>query len=137
MTKKQLIGPTASLLFSIAGMALVKPAFAQPTEIQNRALSGRLQTYTGVNFVDVIIPNLITILFIAAVVVAVVVFIYGAIRFITSAGNKEDTVKGRETMVAAMVGLIVLFILYAIIRLIEYFFDINLLVLDIGPLLLR
>lgn len=125
---------STALLFSLAGAS---PVLAQPTDIKNKALSDTLRLKTGVSFTSLFVSNIINILFIAAVVTAVVYFLINAILMVTSGGNKEQFTKGRSGAIAAITGLAVLFLLYMILNLINYFFELNLLKIDLTPLLLR
>jgi len=103
-------------------------------KIGNPALSDELQAFSGIEFFNALVPNLITLLFIAAVVVALVFLIIGAIKWITSGGDKTAVESARGTITSAIIGLVVVFSVYAILRLIGYFFHLELLEFDLEPL---
>jgi len=105
--------------------------------IYNPALMESIRDLTGVEFLNLLLPNLITLFFIVTVVVALFVLIMGGIKWITSGGDREAMAKAQGTITAAIVGLIIVFSLYAVIRLIETFFGIDLITIDISPLILE
>lgn len=111
---KKLIGfiSTLSLLFSIA----VVPAFAQNINVKpqiapNVELGG-------------IISAVINLLFIVAAVVAVVFLIWGGIRWIISGGDKTAVESARNTIIAAIIGLIVVFLAYFVLKFVFQFLGI-------------
>lgn len=104
-------------------------------DINNPVLYGSLRCLTGVGFMNRFLPSLITVFFIVAVVVAFIFLIIGGIKWITSGDDKDATAKARDTITAAIVGLVLVFLVYAILRLIDYFFHINLITIDVSPLI--
>lgn len=76
-----------------------------------------------------VIPNITDILtfilrffFILAGLVAILYLLLGALAWITSGGNKESVDKAREKIQAAIVGLILIFVVLAVIVVIEKIF---------------
>src|SRR3989338_2791033 len=61
----------------------------------------------------------------------------GAISWITSGGDKAQVEAARARVVTGVVGLVILFSIWAGIKLIEGFFGINILTLDILNLAIR
>jgi len=57
--------------------------------------------------------------------------IFGGIKWISSGGDKEQTAKAQSTITAALIGLVIVFAAWAIIKLIETFFGISILTLTI------
>lgn len=82
-----------------------------------------------------LVGAVINILFIIAVVIALAFLIYGGIKWILSGGDKTAVESARNTIVAAIVGLVIVFLSYFILNIILKFFhiDINNLVLPIAP----
>jgi len=75
------------------------------------------------------IPNITDILtfifrffFIIAGLVALLYLLLGALAWITSGGNKENVDKAREKIQAALVGLILIFVVLAVVVVIENIF---------------
>lgn len=48
--------------------------------------------------------------------VALVMFIYGGFMYLTAAGNEEKVTKGKQTLIWATLGLIIVFFAYAIVN---------------------
>ena len=88
----------------------------------------------GSAFLQQLLPNLIGLGFIVGVVLFVFYLLWGAIGWIVSGGDKAAIESARGKVVNAVVGLIILFSIFAVIKLIEAFFGVNILVLDIGIL---
>ncbi len=109
-------------------------SLAQAQPIGNPALGDRLQTLSGLQFFQKLLPAMVGLGFVIGSLIFVFVMIVGAIQWITSGGDKAalDAAKGKITN--ALVGLIILFSIIAIIKLIESFFGISILTIDIGPL---
>jgi hypothetical protein len=72
-----------------------------------------------------IIPAVITLGLIAAALVALAFLIIGGIKWITSGGDKTAVEAARGTVTSALIGLVVVFAAWAVIRLIEYFFGLS------------
>lgn len=111
------------------------PSNIEGGTISNPVLSDNLKALSGEEFFQKFIPAAIGLGFLIGVIIFFFVMILGAIQWISSGGDKAavDAAKGKITN--AIIGLVVLFSLIAIIRLIETFFGgLNILTLDIGPL---
>lgn len=74
-----------------------------------------------------IISTLIKFALIVAALIAFFFLVVGGIKWITSGGDKEQTSKAQHTITAALVGLVIVFAAWAIIRLVEAFFGIEIL----------
>lgn len=75
---------------------------------------------------DITIPQIIGtvikwILIIAAVL-AFIFLVWGGLKWITSGGDKEGTAKAQSTITAALIGLVIVFAAWAIVRLLGVFF---------------
>ena len=103
-------------------------------QIVNPALNRSLQNQTGSQFFGRLIPALIALGFVIGTVTFFFIFIMGAIQWITSGGDKSSVESARSRIINALVGITILFSLYAIIKFIQYFFKINILSINIGAL---
>jgi hypothetical protein len=87
------------------------------------------------NLGEVTIASIISALVILTLIIAALVFFFmlviGGIRYITSGGDKGQTEAARGQITAALIGLVIVFAAWAIINLINIFFEINILSLDI------
>lgn len=88
---------------------------------------GRLGELTVPN----IVSGAIRLILVIAALVAFVFLIIGGIRWVTSGGDKDKTARAQQTLTAALVGLVIVFASWAIIKLIETFFGIQILTLEI------
>ena len=88
-----------------------------------------------VNLGNITFPSVISALIIIVLVLAALIFffmlIWGGIRYITSGGDKAATEAARGQITAALIGLVIVFAAWAIINLINLFFAINILDLEI------
>ena len=91
-----------------------------------------LQPASSSNFAtlgSLTLPDIVSGLIKGAMVVAAVVFFFiliiGGIRWIASGGDKSATEGARSQITAALVGLVIVFAAWAIVALINTFFNIN------------
>ncbi|MFH1971556.1 MAG: hypothetical protein ABIJ05_04200 [Patescibacteria group bacterium] len=104
--------------------------------ITNPAL-GTLKTKTGDNFFSSLIPALVGLAFVIGALLFFFTLILGAIDWITSGGDKTKLESARSKITNAIVGFVILLIAFAIVRIIQDFFKIDILILDIGQLIIR
>lgn len=78
-----------------------------------------------------IVSGAITMLLVVSALIAFVFLIIGGIKWITSGGDKDRTAGAQKTLTAALVGLVIVFAAWAIIKLIQTFFGIEILELTI------
>ena len=111
----------------LLGLVLVAPVFAQET-INLAPPSG----WEGLNFtIPALVSGLIKLILVIAALIAFFFLIIGGIKWITAGGDKANTETARNTLTAALFGLLIVFGAWAIIRLIETFFGITILQLEI------
>ena len=103
------------------------------TEITNPIL-GNLGKKTGVQFFQSFIPNLISLAFVIGVIIFFFMLIAGAIQWISSGGDKQAVEGARGKVSNALIGLIILFAVYAIIQILNTFFGIKLFELTLPTL---
>lgn len=128
---KLLTGLVAFVSLLTMGIIPALAAEKAPVDIELGPPSG----WTGLSFeIPQLITALIRIILVVAALVAFVFLIVGGIKWITSGGDKEQTAKAQSTITAALVGLVIVFAAWAIIKLIEAFFGIDILKLTIEPI---
>lgn len=81
-------------------------------------------TQLGTLSVESIIGGFVNLILIVAAVVFFFILVIGGIRWITSGGDKANTEAARGQITAALVGLVIVFAAWAIIKLIEAFFGV-------------
>jgi hypothetical protein len=72
-----------------------------------------------------LVSNILNLVFVIAVIIALAFLIYGGIKWITSGGDKTKVEGARNTIVAALIGLVLVFLAYFILRLIFSIFGIS------------
>lgn len=105
--------------------------------ITNPALSPSLQGKRGEEFFAEFLPKMIGLGFLIGALIFFFIMIVGAIQWITSGGDKNGLEAARSKILNALVGVILLFATFAIVKVIENFFGINILSLDIGPFAIK
>lgn len=84
-----------------------------------------------------LLPNIIGLLLVFGTVAFFFMILIGAISWITSGGDKAKIESARGRITSALIGVVLMISTFAIVGLIEYFFDINILTIDIGPLVIQ
>ncbi len=120
-----------SLISSTFGLYLLAalPAFAATTIDpcpNNQTGSTNFRPLCDLRLQGGLVSNVITIAFIIATLIALGFLIYGGIRWILSGGDKAGVEAARNTIVAALVGLVIVFLSYFILRLVFSLFGIDL-----------
>lgn len=102
--------------------------------ITNPLLNNDLKNLSGVSYIQKLVTALVSLAFIAGVLLFFFMLVTGAIQWIASSGDKANIESARGKIVNAVVGLVLLFAAIAIVKVIETFFHIDLLKIDLGPL---
>lgn len=116
--------------------------YANPDTITNPILGPRLQGFLGrfgdspAAFFQLFLPNLLALGLIIGVLIFFFVLIIGAIAWISSGGDKNALEEAKHKITNALIGIIILFSLFAVLKVIENFFGISILTLDIAPLMI-
>lgn len=88
-------------------------------------------------FLQVFIPKFVGLLLVFGGVSFFFMFLWGAISYILSGGDKAHVESAKGRITSALIGVILMVAVFAIVKLIENFFDINILSIDIGPLIIE
>ena len=94
---------------------------------------------TGISVFQQFIPNLIRLSFVIGVLIFFFVMIIGAIQWISSGGDKAAIEAARGKITNAIVGIVILFALFVVLKIIGDFFGITALErleLNLEPLIL-
>lgn len=106
-------------------------------QLTNPVVGRNLNPSSGaeaVNQFNNVVQVIITSLLIVASVFFVFNFIIGGIKWITSGGDKARIEGARSSIFNAVIGLVIVFSVFVILSLLESFFKINLLQIDVGVL---
>ena len=87
--------------------------------------SGNIPT-GGLNVLQGVITNGLNIFIIAAVVITVIIVAYSGLQWITSGGDKQKVAQARARLTWGVVGLVIVFTAFMVVRIIAYFFKVTL-----------
>ncbi|HUD09924.1 MAG TPA: hypothetical protein VMR77_03950 [Patescibacteria group bacterium] len=115
------------LLSPIAYLSLASSAFAQ-TKIGSPCGSGEFNALCNLSVGDIggLIGSLIQFIFVIAVLVTLIFLIYGGFRWLVSSGDKTQVQAAREHIVAAIIGLVIVFLSYFLLTILLGFFGVDL-----------
>ena len=111
-----------------------------PNTITNPALGPKLQGPLGESgdspawFFQTFLPKLLTLGLIIGVLFFFFIIVMGAIQWISSGGDKNALEEAKHKITNAIIGIVILFSVFAILKIIENFFGVSILTLDIGSL---
>lgn len=109
----------ASFIFSAVGFLSFAPVASAKTLCADQGIFKVLCENLDVGR---IIVGLINLVFILSVIVALLYLIWGGFKWLTSGGDKTAVQSAREHIVAAIVGLVIIFMSYFILNFIVKFF---------------
>jgi hypothetical protein len=119
-------------LSALPFLTMASPALAGTINQFNLTPQGQFANLANITLPR-LVQSLITLAMVLAAIVAFAFLIYGGIVWITSGGDKAKTESARNTITAALVGLLIVFGAWAIIQLMQMFFGINVLQLNLTP----
>lgn len=102
----------------IVSLALPASAFAEtiiPTE---------LKTVGEFDAID-IVRGIIQFILVVAFVLAFIMLLIGGIRWITAGGDEKAVGSARNMITAALIGLVIVLVAFALIKLVETFFGVS------------
>lgn len=110
---KRLLSP---LILEAAALAIPASALAEelvPATIQpiNNAIS--------------VVRGIIQFILVIAFIAAFIFLLIGGLRWITAGGDEKAVAGARGMITAALIGLVIVLVAYAIIRLVEIFFNVS------------
>lgn len=114
----------AALLSLSAYLSLVPSAFADKV---NACVNGQFQTLCQLqagNFGG-IVGSVISLVFVISVVFALFYLVYGGFRWLISTGDKGKVTEAREHIIAAVIGLVIIFLAYFVLNIIMGFFNVG------------
>ena len=99
---------------AVAYLGLASSSFAQATI--NTCPTGQFFNLCNFSITGNFIPGLISLLFIVAIIIAIIYLIWGGIKWIMSGGDKAALQAAREHVIAAIIGLVVVFLVYFLVN---------------------
>lgn len=104
--------------------------------INNPALGDNLQNLEGAGFFDRLLSTLITIFLIGGGIIFVFMLIMGGIQWITAGGDSKAVEGATGRIRTALIGIVLLFSVFAVVKLIEGIFQVQILSINIDPLII-
>ena len=128
---------TGAAASAVTYLSLALPAFAQVTINPCPPSGSQFQPLCNLNAnrIGPVISSVVTILLIAAALIALFFLIFGGIRWITSGGDKSKVESARNTIIAAIIGLIIALLAFFIITIVLGFFGLSLANLQLPKLI--
>ena len=105
------------LIFQAIALSIPSAAFAQTNVVPTQI--------SGINDIVGIIRTVIRLILIVAFIAAFIMLLIGGIRWILAGGDEKAVAGARGTITAALIGLVIVLVAYAIIRLVEIFFNVT------------
>lgn len=109
---------------------------SQYKNVSNPVL-GNLNSLDGQSFISQLLPKFVGWLYVFGGLAFFFMFLWGGISWILSGGDKAHVESAKARITNSLVGFVLLIGSFAIIKLIQTFFDINILLIDIGPLVIQ
>ncbi len=111
-------------------------------QITNPVLSQTLKNLLaeenpGLLFLQLLLNNIIILVFIIAALIFFFMVILSGIQWMTAGGDPKSLESARGRLMAALIGLMIVFAVYAILKLIEILFGFDLTKIDISGLFLE
>jgi len=82
-------------------------------------------TIKPINDIVVVVRTIIRFILVIAFVAAFIMLLIGGIRWITAGGDEKGVASARNMITAALIGLVIVLVAYAIIKLVETFFNVD------------
>lgn len=92
---------------------------------QKITIGGTAKGMTSISDLGFIISAVIGIVFILAGILVFAMLVWGGIQWITSGGDKDSTQKAKDRITNALVGIAIVASAWAITKLVEFFFGIQ------------
>lgn len=123
------------LILSIFSLIFPQEAFAAaPKNVVNPVLPPNLTDLSGPDFFSALLKAIISAVFLIGAIIFFFTFIMGAIKWITANGDKGALESARGQISNALIGLVILFSVFAVVAAIQIFFKVNLLLLNLEAL---
>ena len=116
------------LLISAQAAAIASATAAKPVQADNTGnllLPDSITEQFSITSLGEFLGALVTLVYIIAGVLVFIYIVWGGIAWILSGGDQGKTDEARGRIVAALTGMTIVALSYALIRLVEYFFGIT------------
>jgi len=124
----------ATASFPYPGVTGVYNPYPGVTGVYNPVLPSKLSDTSGPAFLQNILQLGIKLGFVIGAIIFFFMLISGGIKWISSAGDKTRLEGAQKQITHALIGLAILLSIFAIIRLLDYIFGVNLLQINLPTL---
>lgn len=118
----------AFMALAVPAAALIAPAAALAQAGSNSLVPNDI---SPINNIVSIIRNAIRFILLVAFILAFVFLLLGGIRWITAGGDEKAVGSARGMITAALIGLVIVLVSYALIVLVETFFGVKIISQDV------
>ena len=105
--------------------------------ITNPVLNSTVGGASGVDFFNLFLPKFVGLALVLGIVIFLFIMLLGAIQWIASGGDKAGVEGARGKITNAVVGIVILLATFAVVKVVEDFFGINILSINVGPLIIN
>ncbi len=119
---------------NLAAIPPPPPGPGSGSYIENPALGPRLLGMNAIRFIQGLLRALITLGLVVGAIIFMFMLLMGALQWMTSGGDPKAAEAAKTRLTNAFIGLLILFSIFAIIQLVERFFSINILMINIEAL---
>lgn len=109
--------------FVLPALSIIAPASVFAQQLVPTGTEG-FAGFPNVGIVDVM-RNIIRFILIVAFIIAFIMLIVGGIRWMMAGGDEKAVEKARGTITSALIGMVVVLVSFALIKLVETFFGIT------------
>jgi len=81
----------------------------------------------GLGLLETLLQRTVPVFLFAGICLVLIYIVWGGIQWITASGDKQKLTNARSKITWAVIGLIVIFLSFAIVGAVGYFFKVNLL----------
>ena len=114
--KAKLAGVMLALGMMVAPVALTPVGvYAKCEGAKNCITQGSNNAKTGATDIDVVIKNVTNVLLFLVGAVSVIMLVLGGFKYVTSNGNADQIKSAKNTIMYAVIGLVVAIIAYAVV----------------------
>ncbi len=102
--------------------------------IVNPVLRGEVQSSQGADFFNLFLPKFVGLALIIGIIIFLFIMLLGALQWIMSGGDKGALEGARGKLTNGVIGIVILLATFAFVKVIEDFFGINILEINVGIL---
>ncbi len=121
----------------LSGLLFSKEVLASANNVVNPILPNNLTSMSGVDFIAALLKTIIGVALLVGVVVFFFSFLIGAVKWITAGGDKGKLEDAKNQIQNSLIGLLILFSIFAVLSLVQVVFNVSLLEINLEPLKIR